>query len=638
MRKVVGADKGTAAGRSHKRPEAVYLETIVSMVREPFLVLDGNLRVRSANSSFYNCFHLSQEETSNQQLYELNNGQWNIPALRALLEKHLPENNSIEGFEIEHDFPGIGRKTLRLNVSRPDDLILLVFEETDRHAGITEQNNVYTLQARMAAIVESSDDAIVSKDLQGVVQSWNQGAARIFGYCAEEMIGQPITRIIPHYLLDEEAHILEKLCRGERIDHYETERITKDGRIINISLTVSPIRDASGRIVGASKVARDITQQKQAEKALVEADRRKTEFLAMLAHELRNPLDAIHNAVQLLHVAVASGEDQQNRGRAIIERQTGKLTRLISALLDVSRITQGKIQLRKQPVEASTVIAAAVETVQPLMTGRRHELRVSYTEEPLWLTADPARLEQILVNLLTNAGKYTEPGGCITVTARRDAATVIIKVRDNGIGMSPGTLSQAFELFSQNAPTLDRSDGGLGIGLTLVKRLTEMHGGSIEASSEGPGLGSEFTLRLPLNETAGDIPGPEAATTVTHSESSRRILIVDDNRDSAEVLSQLLAIVGHRVQTVYDGATALESAATFQPDVILLDIGLPGLDGYEVAKQLRQKPEFRQTLLVAVSGYCQEQDRKRSREAGFDHHLAKPIDHETLATLLTEKL
>lgn len=636
MRKVVGADKGTAAGRSHKRPETVYLETIVSMVREPFLVLDGNLRIQSANSSFYNCFHLSQEETSNQQLYELNNGQWNIPALRALLEKHLPENNSIEGFEIEHDFPGIGRKTLRLNVSRPDDLILLVFEEIDGHAGITEQNNVYTLQARLAAIVESSDDAIVSKDLQGVVQSWNQGAARIFGYCAEEMIGQPITRIIPHYLLDEEAHILEKLCRGERIDHYETERITKDGRIINISLTVSPIRDASGRIVGASKVARDITQQKQAEKALVEADRRKTEFLAMLAHELRNPLDAIHNAVQLLHVT--SGEDQQSRGRAIIERQTGKLTRLISALLDVSRITQGKIQLRKQPVEASTVIAAAVETVQPLMTGRRHELRVSYTEEPLWLTADPARLEQILVNLLTNAGKYTEPGGCITVTARRDAATVIIKVRDNGIGMSPGTLSQAFELFSQNAPTLDRSDGGLGIGLTLVKRLTEMHGGSIEASSEGPGRGSEFTLRLPLDETAKEAPNLTVATTAATFGPSRRVLIVDDNRDSAEVLSQLLTITGHQVQTVYDGTTALQSAGAFQPDVILLDIGLPGMDGYEVAKRLRQQPEFGQTLLVAVSGYCQEQDRRRSREAGFDHHLAKPIDHETLAALLTEKL
>lgn len=612
-------------------------------------MLDANLRVQFANASFYNRFHLSQEETINKQLYGLNNGQWDVPALRTLLENPLPENNSVEGFEIEHDFPGTGRKTLRLNVKRLDGLILLAFEEVSEHQARTQpqpgtihpppnlagQNELYTVQARLAAIVESSDDAIVSKNLQGVVQSWNGGAEQIFGYRAGEMIGQPITRIIPPHLHDEETHILGKLRRGERINHYETVRITKDGRLIDVSLTVSPIRDATGRIVGASKVARDITRQKQAEKALVDADRRKTEFLAMLAHELRNPLDAIHNAVQLLHTA--TGEDQQNRGRAIIERQTGKLTRLISALLDVSRITQGKIQLRKEPVEASVVIAAAVETVQPLMTGHRHELRVSYEEEPLRLTADPARLEQILVNLLTNAGKYTEPGGCITVTARRDAATAIIKVRDNGIGMSPDTLSRAFELFSQNAPTLDRSDGGLGIGLTLVKRLTEMHGGSIEASSEGPGRGSEFTLRLPLDETAGEAPSPTVATTATpFFGPSRRVLIVDDNRDSAEALSQLLTITGHQVQTAYDGATALQSAAAFQPDVILLDIGLPGMDGYEVAKRLRQQPEFGQILLVAVSGYCQEQDRKRSREAGFDHHLAKPIDHETLTSLLRD--
>lgn len=643
MRKVVNADKETATGRN--------LEAIISMIREPFLVLDENLRIRFANSAFFNRFHLSRQETANKPLYRLSNGQWNIPALQALLE-HLPENHSIEGFEIEHDFPGIGRSAVRLNARRlPDELILLAFEEVNERqerarsqAGaippmgpfnLTGQNEeLHAVQARLAAIVESSDDAIVSKNLQGVVQSWNAGAERIFGYRAGEMIGQPITRIIPPHLQDEEKHILGEICRGERINHYETVRMTKDGRLIDVSLTISPVRDATGRITGASKIARDITRQKQAEKALMEADRRKNEFLAMLAHELRNPLDAIRNSVQLLRMT--TGDKRQNRGRDIIERQTGKLARLIDELLDISRITQGRIHLHKKPVEVSTVLAGAVETVQPLMNERRHKLRVS-VKEPLWLAGDPARLEQILVNLLTNAGKYTEPGGCITVTARRDAATVIVQVRDNGIGMSPGTLSRAFELFSQNVPTLDRSGGGLGIGLALVKRLTEMHGGSIKASSEGPGRGSEFTLRLPLDETAGDLSSPTAATTATAAGPSRRVLVVDDNRDSAEVLSQLLTITGHQVQTDYSGATALESAAAFHPDVVLLDIGLPGLDGYEVAKRLRQKPEFKQTLLIAVSGYCQEQDRKRSREAGFDHHLAKPIDHETLSTLLTEK-
>lgn len=634
-----------------------YLDAIVATMREPFLVLNRDLRIQAANQSFYKRFRVLPKDTKNQLLYRLDNGRWNIPRLRTLLKVELPVHNWVEGFEVEHEFADSGRRIMRFNARRlngKNELILLSIEDISEHhraeqerrlATILTQDQMQKLNARLyeceqsyhrahlIAIVDSSDDAIYSKDLQGVVRSWNSGAEQIFGYHAKEMIGKQSTHIVPPHLRKEEKQILEKLIRGERIGHYETLRVAKNGRLINISLTVSPIRDPSGRTVGTAKIARDITRQKQAEKELVDADRRKNEFLAMLAHELRNPLEAISSAVYLLQTT--DREDQQHWGRQVIERQAGQLTRLIDELLDISRIMQGKTHLRKETLEAATVIAKAVETVQPLMHERRHTLRVMCAEKPLWLNADPARLEQILVNLLSNAGKYTDPGGLIEIIARREQSILLITVRDNGIGMSAETLSRAFELFAQNMPSQDRNDSGLGIGLTLVKTLTEMHGGSVDANSEGPGRGSELTLRFPLIEETRT----SLTSTAPHSPApgtSRHILIVDDNRDAADALSQLLQIMGHRVQTVYDGPAALESAAAFQPDTVLLDIGLPGLNGYEVAKRLRRIPGLEHTQLVAVSGYCQEEDRNRSRAAGFDHHLAKPVEHATLVELLAK--
>jgi PAS domain S-box-containing protein len=501
---------------------------------------------------------------------------------------------------------------------------------------ITAQKQVEKAAAERAAIVKSSDDASVSKDLQGIVRSWNQGAERIFGYRADEIVGKPITMIIPEHLRGEEHDILQRLRRGESIEHFETKRVTKDGRMLDVSLTVSPVHDTNGRVIGASKIARDISEMKRTARALRDADRRKDLFLAMLAHELRNPLSAVSNAVELL--GLPGGEQHLEACRRIIGRQTAHLVRIVEDLLDISRITRGVVTLRHDTLDAVSVIDRAVESVSPLVTSQRHELKVSVPSEPLWLIGDSTRLEQLIGNLLTNSARYTNPGGHIEIAALRQDDTVIIRVRDDGIGISGELLPDVFDLFSQSERTADRETGGLGIGLTLVKAIAEMHGGSVEAKSEGLNRGSEFTVRLP---SLVDAPGDEDAARRKVAEKAaptqrRRILIVDDNRDSTLLLSRLLEASGHTVAQAFDGPAALEAAAAFHPDAILLDIGLPKLDGHEVARRLRRQPEMDDVLLIAISGYCQDEDRKRSRQAGFDHHMAKPLDRQTLLELLAD--
>ncbi|MGA9366099.1 MAG: PAS domain S-box protein, partial [Steroidobacteraceae bacterium] len=383
---------------------------------------------------------------------------------------------------------------------------------------ITQERLAEGARAHLAAIVQSSDDAIVSKTLEGIIRSWNRAAERLFGYSAEEAVGQPVTLIIPPERLQEEEEILQKVRSGQRIDHFETVRVAKSGRRIDVSLTISPIRNANGVIVGASKIARDISERKaseqaqqraigelrRAEEALREADRRKDEFLAVLAHELRNPLAPIRYAVAMARKD-GRPEAERQQAQAIIERQVEHMSRLLDDLLDVSRTTRGTLMLRRSTVDLAAVVAAAQESARPLIESRGHTLVVRLPET-LRLVADPLRLAQVLANLLINAAKYTDPGGRIELEGRRKSGELVISVRDNGIGISAEMMPRVFTLFAQASPALERSEGGLGIGLALVRGLLDLHGGTVSAHSDGVGRGSEFLVRLPIGNP-GDAAG-----------------------------------------------------------------------------------------------------------------------------------
>lgn len=499
-------------------------------------------------------------------------------------------------------------------------------------AQMLENERELAAQAMLGAIVESSDDAMIRKNLDGIVQTWNSGAERIFGYTAEEMIGLPITRIIPPDRQAEEPALLARLRHGERIEHFETVRVRKDGRNIDVSLTVSPIRNSQGKVIGASKVARDITARKQTEADLREADRRKDEFLATLAHELRNPLAPIRNSLHILRMTACS-DPQALRVCEMMERQVNHMVRLVDDLMELSRITRGLIELRKEHTDLASIIRMAVETSKPLITSAEHELTISLPEDPIPLLVDGVRLAQVFANLLNNAAKYTEPNGRIWLSGRLENSEVVVSVRDNGIGISPKQLPVVFEMFMQADRTNTRTQGGLGIGLTLVRKLVEMHGGTVTAQSEGEGAGSEFVVRLPV-AVANPQDVPRQAPVERGATPTRRVLVVDDNEDAASSLAMLLKLLGIEVRIANDGLTALALVEKHHPDVVLLDIGMPEMDGMEVARRIRQRPEFDDILLVALTGWGQEDDRRQTKNAGFDNHLVKPADIATLQSLL----
>jgi PAS domain S-box-containing protein len=683
----------------------------------------------------------------------------------------------------------------------------------------SEESDHAIRHALLAAIVESSDDAIVCKTLEGIVLSWNAGATRIFGYRPEEMIGQPITRIIPAELHDEEHRILDQIRRGERIDHYDTVRVTKDGRRIPISLGVSPVRDSRGVVIGASKVARDVSERKRAEQALQEserrlerevdalaklnewstrlwrlrsldeglnemlaavtellgaekgyiqllddsgsklviavqrgfepdfltlfsevhatddyacaralrsgqrvviddveseeayapfrasaraagvrsvistplidavgmplgvasshfgfmhrpaeqvlnrldlylrlasdfiqrckmdqallrseealreADRRKDEFLALLAHELRNPLAPIRYSLAANRKSGKTPE-QQHRADEIIERQVAHMSHLLDDLLDVSRITRSALQLKKHPTEIGLVISAAIETARPILEAKHHTLSLDLPKETVSLEADAVRLAQVFSNLLINAAKYTDPGGRVELRAVRSEREVIVTIRDNGMGISPDMMPRLFTMFSQAQPALGRAEGGLGVGLALARGLVALHGGSLDACSDGPGKGSEFMVRLPAEAPPAEVPAGKAFPEPATAGCGLKILIVDDNRDAADTCAMLLELSSHHVQTAYTGLHGLELAESFHPHVVLLDIGLPDLNGYELAAKIRGASWGRGIILIAVTGWGQEEDRRRAFEAGCDHHLTKPVSVEAVESLL----
>jgi PAS domain S-box-containing protein len=679
--------------------------------------------------------------------------------------------------------------------------------------------------SHLAAVIEYSDDAIITKTLNGIISSWNPGAQRLFGYTAAEVVGKSVTMLIPDNHLDEEPGILDRLRRGERIDHYETIRRRKNGELINVSLTVSPIKDDTGRIIGASKIARDITRQKRsedlireqahvlalldttgrtiasqldlqnvlqtvtdtatqltgakfgaffynvisdqgeafllytlsgapreafekfglprntaifnptftgkgvvrspditkdprygkmaphhgmpkghlpvrsylavpvisrsgdvmgglffghpepdrfteraeqlvvgvaaqatvamdnarlfeaaqreiasrerAEAALRETDQRKDEFLATLAHELRNPLAPIRQAT-IISMSPGASDEQKQWSHEVITRQVRHMSLLLDDLLDISRITRGTLELRTEMADLAEVVEAAIETSRPVIDSKLHSLQLDLPAEPTHFAADPLRLAQVLSHLLTNAAKYTDPRGRIQVRATADDRNVEISVTDSGVGLTQDALSAVFTMFSQVRSTQDRSEGGLGIGLALSKGVVELHGGTIEARSAGPGKGSEFIVRLPRRTVAGSL-APTTATAPAQGHK-QRVLIADDNRDAADSISMLLQMAGHEVTVAYDGQQALESIETLRPEVALLDIGMPGLDGFEVARRVRLDARITNTLLIAVTGWGQASDKARALAAGFDLHFTKPVEPATLIELLGKKL
>lgn len=425
-------------------------------------------------------------------------------------------------------------------------------------------------------------------------------------------------------------------ARGIEVKDYDLEVLFNDGTSKNLFGNATPLRGPNGKIRGAISAFVDVTVLKQLEAALKESDRRKDEFLAMLAHELRNPLAPILNAVRVMR-RMGPLPSQLVQMQDVIERQSQHLTRLVDDLLDIARISQGKIELRKEKIELLNIVERAVETSRPLIDARNHQLTISLPKEAVRLEGDLTRLAQVLSNLLNNAAKYTEEGGYISVTGEQKDDGILLRIKDNGMGIPKRDLPYVFDLFAQADRALDRRQGGLGIGLTLVKKLIEMHGGRVEAVSEGAGKGSEFVIHLPtLIESPAEAKWPSSANGTGESEVGNRcrILVVDDNVDSAESMALLLGLEGHEVQITYDGPSTLNLVRTFRPQVVLLDIGLPGMNGYEVAQQLRHDPEMPKIILIALTGYGQAEDRKRSQEAGFDHHFTKPVDHDQLASLI----
>jgi PAS domain S-box-containing protein len=515
-------------------------------------------------------------------------------------------------------------------------------EARERAERLKAREELRESEERFRLLVESTEDyAIISLDPEGKVVSWNPGAERTLGYLEEEIVGKPFDLFFaPEDVAAgrpaRELQLAEETGRAAD----ENWLVRRDGTRFWASGVTTSLRDEAGGLRGFAKILRDLSERKQLEEALrfraeqlAESDRRKDDFLAMLGHELRNPLAPIRNAAEVMG---RNGLTDPNLKwvHGVIERQARHLARLVDDLLDIARINQDKITLRREPVELATVVRQSVETARPQIEARRHQLTVSMPDQPVWLDADPTRLAQVFANLLNNAAKYTDEGGRITLLAETEdgGRSVVVRVRDTGTGISRDLLTRVFEPFIQADKSLARTQGGLGIGLTLVRRLTEMHDGRVEAFSEGPGKGSEFVVHLPARR-----PGPVATATrpgKDETRGGRSILLVDDNVDAAESLAMVLELQGNRVRTRHDGPSALVAVGEQRPDVVVLDIGLPLMDGYEVARRLRAAPGGDKLMLIALTGYGQSEDKQRATDAGFDYHLVKPVAPGVLEKLI----
>jgi PAS domain S-box-containing protein len=479
-------------------------------------------------------------------------------------------------------------------------------------------------EARFRMLADNMSQLAWTCDQLGNVTWYNQRWLDYTGLGFEDMKGWNWSKVQhPDHL----ARVVERVRRsaetGEPWDDTFPLR-GKDGTYRWFLSRAVPIRDDQGHILFWFGTNTDVTDQRELEQALKDADRRKNEFLAMLAHELRNPLAPIRHAVQVMRLTGGNGEVVATTSE-MMERQLGQLVRLVDDLLDVSRISRGKIELRERRIEVASAVNHAVEAIRSQLQGMGHHLSVTLPPKPIYLNADPTRLAQVVGNLLNNACKFTDKGGRIWLTVERESGQAVIRVRDSGIGIAADQLPRIFEMFVQVDTSLERSVSGLGIGLTLVKCLVEMHGGTVEGHSGGIGQGSEFVVRLPI---IVETPQPPREPTISEpaTPTARRILVVDDNRDATDSLAMLLNLTGNQTHIAHDGLEAVEAAATFRPDVVLLDIGLPKLNGYEACRRIREEPWGKDMVLVALTGWGQEEDRQKSKEAGFDGHLVKPVD------------
>jgi PAS domain S-box-containing protein len=497
-------------------------------------------------------------------------------------------------------------------------------------------HRVYALESAerpYRLFVEEMLQGVVTLREDGVVAWCNRRLAELVGLPHEAVVGTPLR----DFVVPGDRTVYDRLLReGKDRSRGAEFRVQRaDGRVLPVYLTLNPLPAESG-LIGA--FVTDLTTQKDrealltAQAALREADQRKNEFLAMLAHELRNPLAPIRNAVDILRLTGNEAGAVQ-RTSAMLERQVGQMVRLVDDLLDVSRVSRGRIELRRERVDLAAVINHAVEATRPLFAAKGVGLTVNPPEGQVHLHADPARLAQVVGNLLSNACKFTPAGGTVYLSVKRERGQVVIKVQDSGVGIPRADLERIFELFAQVDTSLERAHGGLGIGLTLSKSLVEMHGGRIEAQSAGPGTGSEFIVHLPV--LVGTPQPPGAPSTSDTTTATYKILVVDDGRDAADSLALLLRLHGHETRTAHDGVEAVELAEGFRPDVVLLDIGMPRLNGYETCRRIRSTPWGKNMVLIAQTGWGQEEDRRQTEEAGFDAHIVKPVDYTRLLRLIS---
>jgi PAS domain S-box-containing protein len=490
-------------------------------------------------------------------------------------------------------------------------------------------------EGRLNALFANAAVGIAELAADGRFTMVNDFLCRLLGEKRDHLLSLPLAAIAHEEDREDVAALVPRIAAGGMETFVGVRRfVRRDGETIWLKLALAVAREGREEGIRCVAVVEDVTERKHAEEDLREADRRKDEFLATLAHELRNPLAPIRNSLHIFRMAGIQ-DPAVARVSDMMERQVGHMVRMVDDLLEISRISRGKIELRKERVELASVLRNAVDTSMPLVESAKHRLTVDVPPEPLVLEADPVRLAQVFANLINNSAKYTPPGGEIGVSVRVERGMAVVCVKDNGEGIPPAMLGRVFHMFTQ-VNTGSRAQGGLGIGLTLSRTLVHLHGGTIEAFSEGSGRGCEFVVRLPLADAvqAGETPGLDGAARAP-APAMQRVLVVDDNHDAADSLGMLLQFLGAEVMVVHDGRSALAAMKTFAPTVVLLDLGMPEMNGLEVARRMREDPQARQVTLVALTGWGQREDRRRTHEAGFDYHLVKPADVGTLQSILS---
>ncbi len=614
---------------------------ILATLREAFVELDSELRVVSANDPFYEIFQVGVDETEQRRLFELGDGEWDIPGLQDLLRRVVDYGHIFDNFEVQRTFPRVGQKVLLLSAlsilhagSRTGRILVAIEDVTERRQGFIALENS---ERKYRRLFESAQDGILILTADtGQITDANPYVERILGRSRAELLGKQLWDVGLLSGMEENREKFDELREKGyvRYDHLPLQ--TEEGIRTEVEFVSNVYEDDGHQVIQCNirdiGVRRRLEQEaeRQAE-IVVELDRRKDEFLAMLSHELRSPLATIVNAVHILgrqHTETPI----QRAAREAIQRQSAQLQYLIDDLLEVSRITTGRIQMLREATPLCVVVEQAIDAIRPEFARKRHEFTASIPTKSIWVEGDAVRLHQVVVNLLTNAAKYTEEGGRTALDLDEEDGSAILRLRDNGVGIAPDMLPRVFELFAQGERSLARSDGGMGIGLALVARIVELHGGTVEVDSV-LGEGSEFVVRLPtIADPEPDLGAPLTGTD-DEGEAPLRLLVVEDNPDLARTFQLIFEDDGHEISVAHDGVTALQSALDFQPDAVLLDIGLPGWDGYEVARRIRSEARLDGVVLIAMTGYGRDSDRAQAFEVGFDHHIVKPPDFDRLETL-----